>query len=238
MGKGLDGRADQYALAATAYHLLTGKPVYSDSNPVAVISQHLTEQPPAPSTIRAELAPFDAAFARALAKKPEDRFTAARISHLRSRQPPGRALRVTLPRRQLRKRQPAGAAAVAAEGSRRSPKLAILAVVAVLGLSAGGALLWQPWIKQDQAHNSPPAPPTTTASASPTTTTTTPAMSSTSPPSPAPPQTRDDISVAHLPPAGALGSACPPPGGAIGTGPDAPSITAPEWSTPTATNGP
>ena len=74
MGKAIDGRADQYALAATAYHLLTGKPVYSDSNPVAVISKHLAEPPPAPSTGCAELAPFDAAFARALAKKPEDRF--------------------------------------------------------------------------------------------------------------------------------------------------------------------
>lgn len=74
MGKAIDGRADQYALAATAYHLLTGRPVYSDSNPVAVISQHLAETAPPPSTVRPELAPFDAAFARALAKKPQDRF--------------------------------------------------------------------------------------------------------------------------------------------------------------------
>jgi serine/threonine-protein kinase len=75
MGKAIDGRADQYALAATAYHLLTGRPLYSDTNPVAVISQHLTEPPPPPSTVRPELAPFDAAFARALAKQPQDRFT-------------------------------------------------------------------------------------------------------------------------------------------------------------------
>lgn len=55
MGKAIDGRADQYALAANASHLLTGRPVYSDSNTVAVISQHLTEPPP-PSTVRAALA--------------------------------------------------------------------------------------------------------------------------------------------------------------------------------------
>jgi serine/threonine protein kinase len=74
MGKAIDGRADQYALAATAYHLLTGRPVYADSNPVAVISQHLTVPAPAPSTVRAGLTAFDGVFARGLAKNPEDRF--------------------------------------------------------------------------------------------------------------------------------------------------------------------
>ena len=74
MGKAIDGRADQYALAATAYHLLTGAPVYADSNPVAVISQHLTEPAPPPSSVRPQLAAFDGAFERALAKNPADRF--------------------------------------------------------------------------------------------------------------------------------------------------------------------
>lgn len=74
MGKSIDGRADQYALAATVFHLLTGRPVFADSNQIAVISQHLSEPPPAPSTIRPELAPLDPAFARALSKNPQDRF--------------------------------------------------------------------------------------------------------------------------------------------------------------------
>jgi serine/threonine protein kinase len=78
MGKAIDGRADQYALAATTYQLLTGTPVFSDSNQIAVISQHLTEIAPAPSTIRPELGPFDAAFARALAKSPQDRYSNCR----------------------------------------------------------------------------------------------------------------------------------------------------------------
>ena len=38
--------ADQYALAATAFHLLAGTPPYQHSNPVAVISQHLNAPPP------------------------------------------------------------------------------------------------------------------------------------------------------------------------------------------------
>ena len=74
LGMELDGRADQYALAATAYQLLTGSPVFPDSNPAVVISRHQSLAPPAPSTLRPELAAVDAAFARALAKKPGDRF--------------------------------------------------------------------------------------------------------------------------------------------------------------------
>lgn len=74
MGVDIDGRADQYALAATAYHLLTGGPVFDHSNPTVVISRHLTS-PPAPLSQRhPELAPLDPALLRALAKDPADRF--------------------------------------------------------------------------------------------------------------------------------------------------------------------
>jgi serine/threonine protein kinase len=41
-GEVIDGRADQYALASTAYQLLTGFPPFRHSNPAVVISQHLT----------------------------------------------------------------------------------------------------------------------------------------------------------------------------------------------------
>lgn len=46
----------QYALAATAFHLLTGSPPYQRSNPIAVIGQHLTAAPPKLSNRRPELA--------------------------------------------------------------------------------------------------------------------------------------------------------------------------------------
>lgn len=78
LGFELDGRADQYALAATAYHLLTGTQLFPDSNPAVVIGRHLSLDPPAPSAARADLAAFDAVFARALAKKPEQRFAHCR----------------------------------------------------------------------------------------------------------------------------------------------------------------
>ncbi|MDI3314298.1 MAG: protein kinase [Mycobacterium sp.] len=74
MGSAVDGRADQYALAATAFHLLTGAPPFRDANPVAVISAHLTGTPPKLSDRRPELAPLDGAVATALAKDPNDRF--------------------------------------------------------------------------------------------------------------------------------------------------------------------
>jgi serine/threonine protein kinase, bacterial len=78
MGADIDGRADQYALAATAFHLLTGAPPYQHSNPVAVISQHLNAAPPKLSDQRPELAYLDPVLSKALAKDPSDRFDRCR----------------------------------------------------------------------------------------------------------------------------------------------------------------
>jgi serine/threonine protein kinase, bacterial len=77
-GSNIDGCADQYALAATAFHLLTGAPPFQHSNPIAVISQHLHEDPPRLSDYRPDLAHLDDVFFQALAKQPEDRFERCR----------------------------------------------------------------------------------------------------------------------------------------------------------------
>jgi serine/threonine protein kinase len=74
LGKPLDGRADQYALAATTFHLLTGAPPFQDSNRAVVISHHLGTPPPRLSEQRPDLAHLDAVLARALAKDPNDRY--------------------------------------------------------------------------------------------------------------------------------------------------------------------
>lgn len=66
-GGGVDGRADQYALAATAIHLFTGAPPPLDSGDPAF-------NPPKLSDLRPDLARLDHALARALAKNPTDRF--------------------------------------------------------------------------------------------------------------------------------------------------------------------
>jgi len=78
MGSEIDGRADQYALAATAFYLLTGAPPFQQSNPVAVISQHLTAIPPSLRDRRPDVARLDGVLATALAKDPHDRFASCR----------------------------------------------------------------------------------------------------------------------------------------------------------------
>ena len=74
MDEPIDGRADQYSLAATAYHLLIGSPLFPESNPAVVIGHHLTTAPPALAAARPELAVLDPVLAVALAKAPADRF--------------------------------------------------------------------------------------------------------------------------------------------------------------------
>jgi serine/threonine-protein kinase len=74
LGKQLDGQADQYALAATTFHLLTGAPPFHDSNRAVVLSDHLRTPPPRISDRRPDLAHLDAVLARALAKDPNERY--------------------------------------------------------------------------------------------------------------------------------------------------------------------
>jgi serine/threonine-protein kinase len=73
-GEEIDGRADQYALAATAFQLLTGTPPFHHSNPAVVISQHLTADPPKIGSRRPELSSLGPVFDKALAKSPGDRY--------------------------------------------------------------------------------------------------------------------------------------------------------------------
>lgn len=73
-GSDIDGRADQYALGCTAFDLLAGSAPFRHSNPAVVITQHLSAPPPHISERRPELADLDGALAKALAKKPDDRY--------------------------------------------------------------------------------------------------------------------------------------------------------------------
>lgn len=75
-GKVLDGRADQYALACTAFHLLTGRPPFEHSNPAVVIGNHLSSLPPRLESLRAD--PIDSVLAKAMAKDPFRRFDTCR----------------------------------------------------------------------------------------------------------------------------------------------------------------
>ncbi|MFZ2512250.1 MAG: protein kinase [Gordonia sp. (in: high G+C Gram-positive bacteria)] len=68
------GAADQYSLACALYQLLTGVPPFPADSHVALMRAHLDKVPPTISTHRPEFRAADSVFARALAKRPTERF--------------------------------------------------------------------------------------------------------------------------------------------------------------------
>jgi serine/threonine-protein kinase len=168
-GDTVDGRADQYALAATAYQLLTGTPPFQHSNPAVVISKHLTAIPPPIGEHKPELATLGPVFDRALAKAPDDRFAkcvdfARALAHgVGVAGPPGdsdatmTAIPVSGPRHSKAHR-----------ARKRRPALIIASVIlAVVVLAIGGVIVVE--LSRERARDADaPRPPT--SSAAPTTT--------------------------------------------------------------------
>ena len=72
-----DARSDVYALACTAYEVLTGVPPFVRDDQAALLHAHLSEVPALLSSHRSELAPADAVLAKGLAKDPDDRYQRA-----------------------------------------------------------------------------------------------------------------------------------------------------------------
>ncbi len=71
----LDGRADQYSLACSAFELLAGAPPFRRDEAAAVLYAHLSESPPELTSRRPGIPPaVDGVLSRALAKKPGDRY--------------------------------------------------------------------------------------------------------------------------------------------------------------------
>lgn len=200
MGDPMDGRADQYALAATTYHLLTGSQLFPNSNPAVVISRHLIAPPPILADARPDLASLDPVLAAALAKIPDDRFASCSdfakvlIEVSAARDPHVAALTVPAPAA----RKPRGLADPTADGSvaQRKPAssttrwLVVGASVAVLllGVVAG---LWRPWQpSQTNSAGSSSSAPSTSSIVTATTT-------AEAPPPPVPPP----VTVTVTPPA-------------------------------------
>jgi serine/threonine-protein kinase len=187
MGEHIDGRADQYALAATTYHLFTGSQLFPNSNPAVVISRHLNSLPPALADTRPDLASLDPALAGALSKDPDDRFvgcarfaralteaasatasssaamaaTQLALGPRKSTAAPSRPASLVPPSRGMN------------TATRRNRWPIAATLVFVLALAAASALVWHPW-KQQQSMGSmtttPAAPPaTSTTQQAPTT---------------------------------------------------------------------
>jgi eukaryotic-like serine/threonine-protein kinase len=74
-GAAIGFSADLYALGATLYEALTGRPPFLGPD---LVAQHIGETPPTPSSLNPDLsASHDHTLARALAKDPADRFASA-----------------------------------------------------------------------------------------------------------------------------------------------------------------
>lgn len=79
LGDPVDARADQYALAATVFELLTGRPPFQGAGTASIIAGHLQSMPPRPSTLRPGISgSVDPVFGRALAKEPDRRYGSCR----------------------------------------------------------------------------------------------------------------------------------------------------------------
>ncbi len=78
-GRAVDGRTDQYALACTAFELLTGEAPFHRDQWMAVIHAHLSQPPPRLTSRRPDLPPAaDEVLVKALAKAPGDRYASCR----------------------------------------------------------------------------------------------------------------------------------------------------------------
>ena len=165
-GDPLDGRADQYALAAAAHHLLTGTPLFQVTNPVAAISRHLTAPPPKISTIRPELALMDDILAKALSKDPADRYRrctdfAQGLAAAATGSPT--AISPNAPTQQAPVSPPPVAPAVAPLSALgQQPRWILPAALGAIAALTVGILLWKPWA----ADTTAPSDPTTSAEAS------------------------------------------------------------------------
>jgi len=74
----VDGRSDIYSLGIVAYQMLAGEPPFKATNTPAMLMKHVAEPPPPLRSRRADIPPMlAAAVERALAKKPEDRYSSA-----------------------------------------------------------------------------------------------------------------------------------------------------------------
>ena len=74
----VDGRSDLYSLAVVGYHLLAGEPPFKAANTPAMLVKHMSERPRPIRERRPEVPAYlGVAIDRALAKRPEDRWSDA-----------------------------------------------------------------------------------------------------------------------------------------------------------------
>jgi serine/threonine-protein kinase len=147
-GSALDGRADQYSLAAVGYEMITGATLFGEHALPVMAYKAVNEVPPAPSTRNAALPRLvDVALTKALAKSPADRYrTCAEFVDAMDQAIAGRALApsANLP------------AAQTAASAKHSPSVWWAAGLGAIILAGVGLAIWRPWVRAPE-----PAPVTT-----------------------------------------------------------------------------
>ena len=169
LGETMDGRADQFALAVVAYQMMTGSTLFGPNTVATLTYKIVNEAPPLPSTRNAALPRgVDAVLAKALAKKPADRFAtcsefAGALAQAFADAPtaplaPPAAV-MALAAGQTTVGLPGTAPVAAPAGGSRAALVAAGVAVLVLG-SALAAVIWKPWNRSP-----PPQPPTSMVAA-------------------------------------------------------------------------
>jgi serine/threonine protein kinase, bacterial len=156
MGLTLDGRTDQYSLAATAFELLTGSYVYLDPNPAVVISQHVSAPPPAIADRNPELSNLGPVLSKALAKSPRDRYdTCMDFAKALARQADVAVGDLGIDDAAI---APARRRGNEPKSRKRPPAIASAILIALLIAGAGAAFILTGRHQNDAVHQQPPVP--------------------------------------------------------------------------------
>jgi serine/threonine protein kinase/Flp pilus assembly protein TadD len=152
-GEPIDGRADQFSLAAVAYQMMTGSTLFGHHTLATLTYKIVNEMPPSALTRNAALpATVDVVLAKALSKSPDGRFDSctAFVDALDlALSPVPRAASPLANRTELTTQLlPPSAQPVQVQPARRAGLIAMAAVLAVLIVGASVLMIWKPWVRR------------------------------------------------------------------------------------------
>ena len=166
----MDGRADQFSLAAVAYRMLTGSTLFG-RHTLATLAYKLVNEAPAPVCQRNSQIPatVDPVLAKALAKSPAGRYATCRAfveqlaQGMTGAMESPTATMVTTPADSETTVKTAAAGVVPGSGPKKRSGMVALVAGGVLVAAGAGVAIWKPWSQPTPA--TPHAPPTEIATA-------------------------------------------------------------------------